>query len=272
MLALTFLAAANAQSLAPLGKWVVEGRAKELDCVLSRDFGNPSHPTGLAIRPSITGRTSVVVSFETPKSQRFASTTGKVTLLPAALVSSGERGFKYVPEVGREAVEIALTPIEGQTLLVGLPDASAIDVAIGDRGFLLSTGTLHSAGVALATCRSELARTLGADLSAFVHAPAVRSVHWIEAEDYPNSERKSPPDGPTIALLTVGPDGKPTACRAAMSSGRTAWDDATCNALLCRADHGAGQSRQAPSSRYALIRVSWTTVNSRHIPVSEDDF
>lgn len=260
------------QPLPPVGKWVVDGRIKELDCLLSRDFGDPAHPIGLAIKPSLTGYATIAVSFETKTLQRFPGTKGKVTVLPAALAVVGERSFKYVPGTGRETVAVSLNPSEGQALLAGLPNASAIRLEIGDRSFLFSTNSIRSASVTLAACRDGIARALGVDPTAVIQAPSERLIQWVKPEDYPSSDRKALLGNRTIVLLTIGPNGKPTACRTATSSGRAAWDETTCTALLRRASYGQSVSGPMSRDRYGIVRVGWTAIGSNLIPIAEDTF
>lgn len=254
---------------APLGRWVVEGRAGELDCVLSRDFGDAAHPIGLAIRPSLAGRVTVLVSFQTKTLQRLRATTGKVTLLPAGLVVSGDRSFKFAPDLERETMAVTFNPTRTQALLAGLVDASAIGVEVGERNVLLSTGPTRAAATALAGCQAQLAQSLGANQAAFIHPASESALEWVKPEDYPPSDRAALPASRAVMLLTIERDGKPTACRAAVPSGHPASDEATCRALLRRAHYDPAPGS---SPRHAVIRMSWTAIGSSLIPVAENSF
>jgi protein TonB len=57
----------------------------------------------------------------------------------------------------------------------------------------------------------------------------------FSADDYPASAQSSGAEGTVRASLTIGPDGRVTACNVTQSSGNGSLDSATCNILRRRA-------------------------------------
>lgn len=63
---------------------------------------------------------------------------------------------------------------------------------------------------------------------------------WVTNEDYPASALRSEEQGRTVFRLTVGVNGRPTACAITSSSGSGALDGAACRLLMRRARFVAG--------------------------------
>jgi periplasmic protein TonB len=57
----------------------------------------------------------------------------------------------------------------------------------------------------------------------------------FSADDYPASAQSAGAEGTTRASLTIGPDGRVTACNIIQSSGNSSLDSTTCNILRRRA-------------------------------------
>ncbi len=57
---------------------------------------------------------------------------------------------------------------------------------------------------------------------------------WVTADDYPAAALRAGLEGRTSVTLTVGGDGRPIACRVAVSSGFGSLDRATCGAMMAR--------------------------------------
>lgn len=58
---------------------------------------------------------------------------------------------------------------------------------------------------------------------------------WVTNDDYPADALRSEEQGRTVFILTVGIDGKPSACNVAASSGSSILDGAACRLLMRRA-------------------------------------
>lgn len=63
----------------------------------------------------------------------------------------------------------------------------------------------------------------------------IDELSWFKVNDYPADAQKAGKEGVVIFEVTVGADGKPSACRIARSSGTPSLDETTCRVVMERA-------------------------------------
>lgn len=104
----------------------------------------------------------------------------------------------------------------------------------------LQTGSLAAANRALDTCIDDLLKTWGIDTERHrtLSRPATPTnspQRWIVSEDYPEMARMRGAQGIVDFRLSVGTDGKPTACHIQQASRPADFDKAVCDAMMHRA-------------------------------------
>jgi protein TonB len=83
-------------------------------------------------------------------------------------------------------------------------------------------------------------------------------VGLFSSDDYPNSALSANEQGTTAVRLTIGTDGRVSACDITQSSGSSALDNATCNILRRRARFSpAMDSNGQPTTDTYSQRITW---------------
>jgi hypothetical protein len=145
------------------------------------------------------------------------------------------------------------------SILIGFASASALTL-------IDASGTSHridyssaaQASAELIACGSRAAAiSLPAD-----KIPAVRprpvGGNWLEGAKYPAGVSQTIRLRPIAYVLSVGTDGKPSACSIAESSGSTELDKATCDRLLARARFAPARNAKGdPVTDSFRSRVNW---------------
>jgi periplasmic protein TonB len=81
---------------------------------------------------------------------------------------------------------------------------------------------------------------------------------YVSNDDYPPSALRANEEGTTGFRLTVGPDGRVTACTVTSSSGSTALDNTTCRLMRSRARFTpARDNNNQPTTDSASGRIRW---------------
>jgi protein TonB len=81
---------------------------------------------------------------------------------------------------------------------------------------------------------------------------------YVSNDDYPPSALRANEEGTTGFRLTVGPDGRVTACTVTSSSGSSALDSTTCRLMRSRARFTpARDSSGQPTTDSASGRIRW---------------
>lgn len=83
--------------------------------------------------------------------------------------------------------------------------------------------------------------------------------HWVLQFGYPSDALRVRAEGVVGYRLNVGPDGKPTQCQVAESSGNDSLDWATCENLMRRASFDSAKDKNGkPLASTYSSRVRWT--------------
>ena len=85
----------------------------------------------------------------------------------------------------------------------------------------------------------------------------------FSADDYPSSAQRDGAEGTAQASLTIGTDGRVTACNITRSTGNSSLDQATCNILRRRARFtpAKDQNGQPITDSYSTPPIRWQLVD-----------
>jgi Gram-negative bacterial TonB protein C-terminal len=245
-------------TLSPTSNWEVN--YADDSCRMGRRFGTgPDEVTiifdrygpGDAFRLILTGK-----RFDNaPEGRTLEIQFGPGELMQKLEYFPGSIG-KGQPSVSiRPSLRIApFSPSETETLRTSPPNtllprigpergAAVTFVALGRplrKPVRLATGSMRKPFEALDTCVNELMTHWGIDVAR--HATIVRGVtpvtspgKWLTSNDYPLGMLVSGGRGIVNFRLSVGEDGKPTACHIQQSTRPKAFDDAVCAGMMRRA-------------------------------------
>lgn len=109
------------------------------------------------------------------------------------------------------------------------------------RAVRLALGSMKPAMAAMRACTDELLTHWGLDLAAHrtmsrPPVPASNPGTWINSSDYPRDMLSRGAQGMVQFRLTVGVDGRPTACHIQQSTRPVEFDEAVCRAVMRRAE------------------------------------
>lgn len=237
--------------LEPSGKWVVDYQ-KDM-CVVSRPFGPATSNTIFAIKPSIAmtegGATLFVLA-----AKRGGSDVrrGEATL---TLQPSGEQHkVRYVSWIPKGGLLRGYEFEAGPTIMAGVASATGIALSVGKDSFAFSTGKIEPVISALTACNDDLFRTWGVDpMAKALTAKGVQQTSWFPADSYPTSAARRGAQGRSVVVLTVGPNGRPTACRVAVKVDPD-LDKTTCQLAM---NNGRYEVSPEKSDRYSILSVRW---------------
>lgn len=235
------------------GKWVVD--YQEQACLLSRRFGQGTPPVFLGFEPSMAhaeGR--LVLILPDPEKQGKRNGKAQIRLQPSGHVLRADFSSSPVSG-GRRGIVLWVSDPDVASLI----EARAVTIALGkEPPVSLQTGGMAGAVRAIRTCQDDLLRTWGADPAGQIDnqdMPPVTS--WFSGDAYPAEALSQNLEGRTIALVTVGDDGKPIDCRTVMSSGTEALDRGTCLVALRRGRFPKAVRDPRLSARWMLLPVRW---------------
>lgn len=263
-LAVPSLAHAEPQVLQPTSPWKVDYADDE--CRLLRDFG--------------AGQSALTL--------RFARGSGLDSF------DSVLAGVAIPKLPSRLKVELKLTPqgtvqsIEGYSM--GLPnrperfirwfdaDPSLLQQLSANQLLTFSSGeafavTLNLTGAraamaALDACHVDLLASWGLDIAALKAAkarpkPLGNPGNWATTNDYPRDSFRKGETGTVTFLAVIGPDGIPTQCKVAKSSGVSSLDTTTCQLIMRRARFTPAEDANGkPITGYYVTRVRWLLPDS----------
>lgn len=253
-LILAALAAATTQSfgpLAPSGKWVVQYE-KEM-CLGSRAFGPADARTTFVFRPGISivggGRELYVLA---PESGGGGVRRGQaiVTLIPSGVPTK----LDYVSWQPKGTKTRAYRTYADADLIAAMTGSTGLTFAAGKDSFSLATGNVKPVLTALKTCSEDLLRTWGVEPGAEAQpASGASPVTWFPQDIYPAAAKRRGAQGRTVVVVTVSPEGSPTACRVVINA------DPDLDTTTCRMAMRNSRFEKAPDSleRHAVLAVRW---------------
>lgn len=262
MLSLLLLAAAaDPAALPPAGKWQVE--YADSMCVLSRDYGAGPDRVTLALRPWPMSNETEVVVLTQGKAPLVDNGRAEITLLPAGHTTRGTFARFDMPK-GAPGRIATLHFDEGA--LDGLAASTAVTVRLGNR-------EVHSGAIpgiagamrALETCQKDLLKGWGVDpdeRASLSRLPRGNPARFFGPEVYPMEAVRNHVQGRTVALASIGTDGRVKACAVAATSGALILDQATCNALKTSGRFLPALDKAGkPVVSHLIVPVRWVLPN-----------
>ena len=147
--------------------------------------------------------------------------------------------------------------MQNASVRAALGDATSITIETDGTSVALQLQNTGRALDALKACEDRLLRGWGVD-------PATRATlddsvqlsDLFGPQSYPPAALRDGASGQVIVVVTVDPEGKPTACRMVASSGNAALDEATCRILERRARYKPADAGRR-ENRSAVASVHW---------------
>ena len=226
-------------------------------CVLWREYGSGARKTRLTIKPSLTGdATRVFISF---------SGTGTGRILADATFRADE-----LKPVVIQLIEFGSTEKERRFTVLSLP-ADTVRSALSASSWSLRSHRMRNhdldlggAAAALPTldnCVSKAIKEYGLDpegQSKITTKPVADMTKFFSTDDYPWGAYYFGVHGQTNVKLLIGTNGRTMDCVVVGSSGSALLDNATCEALISRAQFepardAEGRPRVAPAD----ARIRW---------------
>jgi hypothetical protein len=245
-----FAAQAAPSALQPVGPWQLD--TLEAGCRITRSYA---------------GETQAEFGFESS-----VNNPGTVLLLsaPKAMLPEGIGSIRLSTSGRATQVHYGAFAVdEPNTRLVKLfPDreavaalASAESIEIGAHPVRIAGKGIEPALKALDDCTAKLVAGWGADLGLYrdgkLATPTGSVGGWFTSEDYRRVMGSGTSTARLILLVTTGPAGKPTACKAVASSDHK-LDDAICGIALRRSRFAAPLGADGkPMASYAVLPVHW---------------
>jgi hypothetical protein len=258
MLSLLLLAAAaDPAALAPTNKWQVE--YADSMCVLSRDYGAGPDKVTLALRPWPMSNETEVVVLTQGNAPLVDNGRAEITLLPAGHSTKGTFARFDMPK-GAPGRIATLHFDEGA--LDGLAASTAVTVRLGN-------GEVHSGAIpgiagamrALETCQKDLLKGWGVDpdeRASLSRLPRGNPGRFFDADAYPPAAISNHLEGRTIAVASIGTDGRVANCVVAATSGALVLDQATCGVLKTRGRFAPALDQAGkPVVSHLVVPVRW---------------
>jgi TonB family protein len=265
-LLLTLPSAAHAQTpsqpaLQPQGPWKVDYAPEE--CRLVRTFGAGDQQIVMRL-----ARGSGLQQFDMVLAGTSIPKLSRQVKMSLRLDGQGkEQQFDGYSAQVPNRPERFVRWYDGESdLLQEFTDNQAVTVAAGPSfSVRLNLVAARSAIKALDACHADLLASWGLDVASLKAAkspprPTGNPGNWATSSDYPSRALRLQKGGAVRFLLVVGPDGKPTQCKIAFSSGIPELDNATCRLVMLRAKfRPAMNAEQQPITGYYVNRVRWVT-------------
>ncbi len=231
MLSFLALAAADPAAIAPSNKWLVE--YADTMCVLSRSYGAGADKVTLGLRPMPMSTASEIVLVTEGKGAAKLNGHAEIALLPASHPATGTyRRFPMQHGAGR----LATMFFEGDAL-VGLEQASAIDISLDGEAYRLAIPGISGAMKVLSACQDNLLTQWGID----PNERKLEATHvagnpgrFFGPDEYPRDAIRAGAQGRAVAVAEVEPDGHVGSCRIVATSGNKSLDEATCSIMRAK--------------------------------------
>jgi TonB family protein len=246
-------------ALAPNGSWVLEG--EDNMCALLHSYGDKRDQLTFGVRPwPLNDRTDLLVVQEGGVA---GVERGIATIVPEGAQEPliGDY-FAYTLKNGdRRLTTITIEGAPGDMIA----RAASISVRVGKRApLVIAQPPATKAFLALEDCEKTLLGTLHVDREALarVVTPAKAigdKARWFTPGDYPQGALSGGQQGNTRILMTIGTDGRVTACTPFGTSGSAEMDKAACSVIMRRgrltpARDGQGQ----PIVSYQTETIRWS--------------
>jgi TonB family protein len=252
LLAAAFVADADPAALQPSGRWQVDYQVDK--CLLSRAFGPATASVGFGIKPAIvfgSGRASLYIVVPDSRDGAVHRGEAKITLQPSGRV------FRelYVSSRPKDGAIRGYEIAGDRDLMATLGDSSELTVNAGPIKYTFETGKMANVFTALDTCNANLLKSWGVDPDARAEIlNDANPARWFTFRDYPPGARSRGEQGRVTVVLTVGADGRPTACRVTVSSVHPELDKATCDIAMQR---GRYVPQTGKADRFSVLALDW---------------
>ena len=245
--AILAFAAAQAASLSPSSKWVVDYRPDM--CVASRTFGAAETPTVFGFEPSITmDDAGAMLLIVTPASRGGVRTGEAIVTL-----SSGEKKtLDYVSWVIKNPSPMRAFEVTVDSgFMSKLDQSTTLSMDAGKDSIALATGPFTKVLAAMKTCTDNLLRSWGVNPAAKAE-PIGSPGGWFTNDDYPAPARRRGASGRVGAVVTSDPSGRVKACRVVSSSKDPDLDRQTCDLAQRR-----GRYKPSTGDSFAVLGIRW---------------
>ena len=245
-------AVAEPATLKPSTKWLVDYQTDR--CLLSRSFGSKTQPVGFGIKPAIVfgrGRASLYLAVPDDKDTGVHRGEARITLLPSGKVVKA-LCVSSRPKTGiARGYEIAGDP----ALMSALGESTGLTISAGPVRYTFETGRMDKVFGALDACNASLLKSWGVDPDNQAEIlNDANPARWYSYADYPAGARSRGEQGRVTIVLTVGADGRPTACRVTVSSVHPELDKATCDVAM---KHGRYVPQPGKGDRFSVLALDW---------------
>ena len=218
-------------------------------CTITHPFRNGPHASILAIdaHPA-TGDGNIVLMIPRA-SQRESMGTANITIAGGAKIQTQWIAMAGTPDLA--AFRLIVSASDFPKLLA----ADRMTVAgIADRPVEVPVKGLPKAIDAAKTCGRALLTSWGADPEAMIDVGDGKAVaNWVKVGDYPVAALSANQQGIVKLLLTINAKGRPTNCKAVVSSRSAALDTTSCRILMDRAHF----EPSTLAARYVYTMITW---------------
>lgn len=248
----TLLAAATATApLEPSGKWMVDYRTDM--CLASRPFGTDTPPLTFAVKPSVViggNGASFFILTKNEGNKDIRRGTAELIALPSGTKLRVDY-VSWMPNTlgGLRGFQLDAT----SSVMEAMQNSTALSVTAGRASFTLKTGKMQPLFNALSACNDNLFRAWGVDPTARAD-PLGSPGNWFNDDDFPGEAKSAGAQGRVIIVLTINAEGKPTACRVAVSSKNPALDQTACRLAMAR---GRFTPLPGKSDRFSVLSTNW---------------
>ncbi|THD36816.1 MAG: TonB family protein [Sphingomonas sp.] len=241
-----------AAPLPPAGKWTVEYQ-KDM-CIVSRPFGPAEAPIIFALKPAVsmeeTGQALYVVAPNAGGNGGYRQGHATISLDPPK--ESRKVDFtSWIPARGKVRTYQVYADAD---MVKAMDDTASVLITAGNEHFWFDTGKMRAVLKAMRACNEDLIRSWGVDPATMARTlPGSNAASWFPQDSYPASAKRRGAQGRSVIVITVSPEGTPTACRAVVNAAPD-LDETTCRLAMRNA-------RFEPSTgttvRYGVLGVRW---------------
>jgi len=252
VLALLAGIAAGMPTLQPAGKWVVDYRPDM--CIAGRDFGTAPATTTFALQPALDmdeDTASLLVLTPERLFSGYREGTATLTLQPSGEVRKLDYRSWVAPTGKQRVFKLELDA----DFMKSLKRSTGLTLQTNAYAANFATGKMEAIARAMAVCNDSLLRSWNIDPTLKARlADGIDPGKWFNDSMYPPNAKALGAQGRVVIAVTVGPDGKPSACRVVISSKSNDLDRSSCSNTMARARYLP--DRDTPN-RYAILAISW---------------
>lgn len=237
-------------ALQPVGPWQLD--TLEIGCRITRSYAGDAHAE-IGFENAVTSPNTILL-VSAPKAM-LPEGIGSIRLVTSGQATQVHYGAFAVSDPAMRLLK--LFPDGAGIAALG----SATTIEIGAAPVRIAGAGIAPALKALDACTTKLIVDWGADPGLYrngkLATPSGSPGGWITADGYRRVAKLGVVSARLVLVVTTGPNGKPTGCKAVSSSDHRA-DDVTCDIILHRSTFAAPQGADGkPMASYAVLPVHW---------------